>query len=202
MHLFRSRRLLVVAALLLFLGLLWHFRNILFLGWTLVSLPLNWSRDSSQFIISQEADGFDVTFANYSENQLLAGDGLHDRVPPMLHHIMLGSPVNLDPSWNDCRQACLDQHPGWESILWTDELADKLLSEKFPDFKPTWDSYPLPIERVDALRYLVLYEYGGERFVPLQRRQTTDPSLWYSSGQAFYRACHADVLTLSSKVSS
>jgi hypothetical protein len=49
-------------------------------------------------------------------------------------------------------------------MLWTDENAGAFIAEKFPSFKPIWDGYRFPIERIDALRYLLLYEFGGEFF--------------------------------------
>ncbi|XP_046354723.1 inositol phosphoceramide mannosyltransferase 2-like isoform X2 [Haliotis rufescens] len=52
-------------------------------------------------------------------------------------------------------------HPGWTYILWTDESARQLISDKYPSFLPVFDSYSEGIRRADALRYFILYEYGG-----------------------------------------
>ena len=157
----RLRHVLIFTPILILVALLWHYHEVIGLAFTLSTLPLNWFRDSPTWLISQENDGFDVTFANYSIHQTTAGPEYEDRVPAILHHIMLGSKKPMD-GWNDARQTCIDLHPGWESMHWTDESAEKLVSEKFPDFKPTWDGYKLPIQRVDTLRYMILYEYGGE----------------------------------------
>jgi len=37
----------------------------------------------------------------------------------------------------------------------------QLIATKFPWFLDTYKSYPYGIQRADALRYFVLYEYGG-----------------------------------------
>jgi mannosyltransferase OCH1-like enzyme len=52
-------------------------------------------------------------------------------------------------------------HPGWESHIWTDDDASQFVADKFPDLKELWDSYQYPVERIDALRYMLLYAFGG-----------------------------------------
>lgn len=53
------------------------------------------------------------------------------------------------------------QHPDWEYWLWTDSSARLLVAERFPALLPVYDSYQEPIRRADALRYVVLHEFGG-----------------------------------------
>ena len=165
-HMPRAARVLLVLLVLL-TPLVWYFRDILYIAWTLLLLPFGWSRNSSDFIISRAADGFDVTFSDYDVHDTSAGPEHPDLVPPVLHHMMLGDASARD-TWTDARRSCVELHPGWEARMWTDEEAEKLVAEKFPGFKETWDSYELQIQKVDALRYLVLYEYGGKH-VPLSR---------------------------------
>ncbi|KAH6695183.1 hypothetical protein F5X68DRAFT_257895 [Plectosphaerella plurivora] len=171
----RNKRL--VLSIITFFALLfvWVFRDDAYTAWTLVSLPLYWANGAEEFYISKERDNFDLTFANYSKSQTGAGEGLTDHVPPILHHIMLGS-RKAAADWNAARQTCLDWHPDYEHRLWTDENAVNFVAEKFPDFKPTWDAYRLPIQRVDALRYMILYEYGGIIFdMDLECRRSLGP---------------------------
>jgi mannosyltransferase OCH1-like enzyme len=52
-------------------------------------------------------------------------------------------------------------HPGWEYRLWTDAENRKFIKCFFPDFLVRYDSYPFHIQRVDAVRYFVLYSFGG-----------------------------------------
>ncbi|CAK7233989.1 hypothetical protein SEUCBS140593_008786 [Sporothrix eucalyptigena] len=154
----RSRLGLAVTGVLLVIILL--SRHILYTAWTLVYLPLAWSNDESSFVISQAVDNFDITFADYNTSQTTAGAGYTDRVPAVMHHVVLGSRPPL-PAWGETRQSCLDLHEGWETHYWTDETAAAFVADKFPDVKETWDSYPFLIQKVDALRYMILYEYGG-----------------------------------------
>ena len=58
--------------------------------------------------------------------------------------------------------ASVKQHNrGYEYRLWTDQNNRELIAKRFPWFLPTYDSYKHPIERADAVRYFILYEYGG-----------------------------------------
>ncbi|KAG5996662.1 hypothetical protein E4U52_006103 [Claviceps spartinae] len=156
----RSRLILctVFATLLL---TLWLSRHLLYTTWTLAALRIFWHDKASQFILSQTSDDFDVTFANYSKNQISA-EPYQDLVPPILHHIALGdNEGRWKGRWGDAVQSCVDIHPGWESHIWTDENAGKFVAEKFPELKHLWDNYNYPVERIDALRYMLLYAYGG-----------------------------------------
>lgn len=157
MYLSRPKSLLVLSSVLL---VFLYCRPTLRLAVALLSLHLTWHIGSSEFYISQERDGFDLTFANYTITQESAGPEYSDLIPPILHHIALGQDVT-NSSWTEARNACLELHPSWESHLWTDEKASKFVAEKYPHLKPMWDGYKYPIQRVDALRYMVLQEYGG-----------------------------------------
>ncbi|XP_076465757.1 uncharacterized protein LOC143297344 isoform X2 [Babylonia areolata] len=52
-------------------------------------------------------------------------------------------------------------HPDWEYWLWTDSSARQLIKERFPNLLHVYDAYPNNIQRADALRYVVLHEFGG-----------------------------------------
>ncbi|KAK3322681.1 glycosyltransferase family 32 protein [Apodospora peruviana] len=165
---------------------LWCARFIFNDAWTLAALPVVWSHNSEKFLLSAESDGFDITFANYSAHQTSAGAPYDDRVPPTLHHISLGSGAAEHSKWAEVRQSCVDIHPGWEAMLWTDETAGAFVAEHFPELKEMWDSYRYPIQRIDSLRYMVLYHYGGvildmdlqcrRAFGPLRRFEFVAPA--------------------------
>jgi hypothetical protein len=147
-------------AIALVLLALWCGRSLLYDAYTLAALPLIWNRHARSFYISARHDNFDVTFANYSVDQTSAAP-YPDLVPPVIHHISLGSGAASHSKWTEVRQSCVDMHPGWDAFLWTDETADKLVAEHFPELHEMWTNYRYPIQRIDALRYMVLYRYGG-----------------------------------------
>jgi mannosyltransferase OCH1-like enzyme len=45
--------------------------------------------------------------------------------------------------------------------LWTDELSMEFIAREYPWFLETFQNYPYPIQRADAIRYFVLAHYGG-----------------------------------------
>jgi len=52
-------------------------------------------------------------------------------------------------------------HPGWTYQFWTDETARMFVADHYPWFLETYDGYPTPIMRVDAVRYLWMSHFGG-----------------------------------------
>ncbi|MBL9081547.1 MAG: hypothetical protein JNK76_07060 [Planctomycetales bacterium] len=52
-------------------------------------------------------------------------------------------------------------HPDWEYRLWTDDDNRRLIADDYPWFLATYDRYPKPIQRADAVRYFMLHKYGG-----------------------------------------
>ena len=48
-----------------------------------------------------------------------------------------------------------------EYKLWTDASSREFIAEFYPYFLDTFDGYTYPIQRADAIRYFVLYHYGG-----------------------------------------
>lgn len=157
----KTRNRLIVCVICLSIVALWYFRYLLNQSWSLAAVPFIWHNNASSFILSDTHDGFDVTFANYSLDQLTAAP-YEDVVPPILHHIALGMDEgDWKEGWKDAAQSCVDLHPNWQSYLWTDEKAEKFVAEKYPEILDDWKGYRFPVQRVDALRYMVLYEYGG-----------------------------------------
>ncbi|KUL87370.1 hypothetical protein ZTR_04647 [Talaromyces verruculosus] len=152
-------RILIVVCVVLVLSQKWW----LPLGNTLlnlVSLSSRWRRASVESWISKDRDDFDVTFASYPVNQTTAGSGYEDVIPPILHHIHLG-PHEPRAEWLGARDECIKYHPNWTAYIWDDDAAEKLVREEFPRLSDMWHNYRYPVERVDALRYMVLQTFGG-----------------------------------------
>ncbi|KAF7588577.1 hypothetical protein BBP40_005496 [Aspergillus hancockii] len=126
----------------------------------LLRLPFVWKESSAEAIVSQQRDDFDLTFSTYGTNYSTYGSGIRPFVPRRLHHIHLGSGAPLK-EWLAARAECLKHHEFWEARLWTDENADSFVQETYPHLYQMWTSYPYMVQRVDALRYMVLEKYGG-----------------------------------------
>lgn len=48
-----------------------------------------------------------------------------------------------------------------EYMLWTDASSREFIAKEYPWFLDTFDGYTYPIQRADAIRYFILYHYGG-----------------------------------------
>jgi len=51
--------------------------------------------------------------------------------------------------------------PEYKHEMWTDARMRDLIATKFPWFLEAYDGYAYPIQRADAVRYFILYAYGG-----------------------------------------
>lgn len=52
-------------------------------------------------------------------------------------------------------------NPDWSYKLWTDKENREFIRDNYPWFLKTYDGYDKHIKRVDAIRYFLLYHYGG-----------------------------------------
>ncbi|KAK5167562.1 CSG1/SUR1-like protein [Saxophila tyrrhenica] len=83
-------------------------------------------------------------------------------IPKILHQTWQNE--SIPAVWKGAQQSCLDLHreeDGWEYMLWTDAKMEAFMRKEYLWFMETFDGYPYVIERADAIRYFVLYHYGG-----------------------------------------
>lgn len=65
-------------------------------------------------------------------------------------------------------------------MLWTDASSREFIAAHYPWFIDTFDNYRYPIQRADAIRYFVLYHYGGIYMdLDIGCRRSMDPLLVY-----------------------
>ncbi|XP_059172624.1 uncharacterized protein LOC131953459 [Physella acuta] len=81
------------------------------------------------------------------------------KIPKIIHQTWKNEDV--PPEFVTWIKSWSDHHPDWEYWLWTDQSARKLISDKYPHLLDIYDGYLEPIRRADALRYIILHEYGG-----------------------------------------
>jgi len=81
-------------------------------------------------------------------------------LPKVFHQIWLGESiiphllVKYSVTWRN-------NHLDWNFCLWDDKKSRVLIEEKYPDLLLKYDSLPFLTQRVDIIKYVVLYEYGG-----------------------------------------
>ncbi|XP_005103153.1 inositol phosphoceramide mannosyltransferase 2-like [Aplysia californica] len=126
---------------------------------------------SLHFILKWDASNHESNFANLdidipenfvpvrvTEREPLPVSG-SSKIPKIIHQTW--KDVDVPIQFSDWIKSWLSLHPDWEYWLWTDSDAEQLIAEKYPSFLEIFKGYTQPIRKADALRYFVLYEYGG-----------------------------------------
>jgi len=80
-------------------------------------------------------------------------------IPKILHQTYKNETIPY--AWREAQQSCLDLHPDYKYMLWTDKSSRQFIQDEYPWFLETFDRYTYPIQRADAIRYFVLAHYGG-----------------------------------------
>jgi len=83
-------------------------------------------------------------------------------IPKIIHQVWEGAtePVMseqlqiLSESWRE-------KNPSWEYRLWHQAEMEQLVKQNFPDFEETYFGFEYNVQRWDAIRYMILYQYGG-----------------------------------------
>ena len=69
--------------------------------------------------------------------------------------------IDIPKHWKCSPESINRLMPDWEYILVDNEMADMLVRNYFPDFYGTYNNLEYHIMKVDALRYMFLFLYGG-----------------------------------------
>lgn len=164
---YRRRQTLLLGSIL-FLILLFFYSYLKIVFAILIQGPFISRWQSDHLRLSNGRDDFDITFNSYPAQPVPVVDR-NLPVPPILHHIRLGSSSRHNETLTACRDSCLAMHPQYEFKFWTDENAEEFVIGEFPEMLDTWNSYRYLIQKADSLRYMVLYVYGGESPEPRRR---------------------------------
>jgi len=63
--------------------------------------------------------------------------------------------------WKTSPESIRKYMPSWKYVLMTDRDNREFVKHNFPDFLPYYDKFEYPIQRADAIRYCLLYKFGG-----------------------------------------
>ena len=80
-------------------------------------------------------------------------------IPKIIHRTW--KTQDIPDKWTRPFQSCIEYHPDWRFMLWTDASIRSFLKQEYEWFLPTFDGYAYPIQRVDAARYFILRHFGG-----------------------------------------
>ena len=83
-------------------------------------------------------------------------------IPKIIHQVWEGKkepkiPIRLRilaDTWKE-------KNPSWEYHLWNADEMDELVRTYFPEFLMIYQSFKYDVQRWDAIRYMILYHYGG-----------------------------------------
>uniref|UniRef100_A0A060TCZ9 ARAD1D39600p n=1 Tax=Blastobotrys adeninivorans TaxID=409370 RepID=A0A060TCZ9_BLAAD len=105
----------------------------------------------SLLLDSGASDAFTKEELNSNSSQAL--------IPKIIHQTYKNE--SIPDIWKGPQQSCLDLHPDYTYMMWTDESAREFVATHYSWFLDTYDSYPYPIMRADVIRYFILSHYGG-----------------------------------------
>ena len=83
-----------------------------------------------------------------------------ERFPRIIHQTWKRD-YDLPDGWKDTPESWKKNNPNFKYMFWTDADNLKLIETDFPWFLQKYNSYKHPIQRADAIRYFILYKYGG-----------------------------------------
>ncbi|MEE6162468.1 glycosyltransferase [Cylindrospermopsis raciborskii DSH] len=83
------------------------------------------------------------------------------KIPKIIHQIFFLGAAAVPEKYRRYQQTVLQNHPHWEYQFWDERKARGFMTDNYPWFLPVFDAYPHDIQRRDAIRYFILYHYGG-----------------------------------------
>ena len=78
-----------------------------------------------------------------------------------LHQCFLGSDGPMPEKWSQNHKKWKELHSDFEIRLWNTEESLALIYEIDESFLKMFENYEYNIERADAIRYFILYKFGG-----------------------------------------
>ena len=87
-------------------------------------------------------------------------------IPKIIHQIywdFYGNNKDIPKKWKSYSQSWKDKFPEteYQHILWDYDKSKDLIEKEYNWFLETWNNYPKHIQRVDTVRYFIMYHYGG-----------------------------------------
>lgn len=68
---------------------------------------------------------------------------------------------DVPDQWKYAQKTVKEKNKDWKYMLLSDEDNLQIVKKNFPDFLPYFINFKYNIQRADAIRYIVLYLYGG-----------------------------------------
>ncbi|KAE9992352.1 hypothetical protein EG327_009306 [Venturia inaequalis] len=132
-------------------------------------------------------------YSLFSENN--TSSSYSPKIPRIIHFIWFkdiyeshDGTSDIPSSGSDSPDVCRRYNPDFEINIWNTTAAQIFFETEYAWFLPTYHSYAHPIQRVDALKYFLLWHYGGVYMdLDITCRRALDPLLtvpaWFPRAQ-------------------
>ena len=87
-----------------------------------------------------------------------------NKIPKIIHQLAPKDKTKWPNPWFECHDSVMKSFPikeGFTHMMWTDEKIDEFVRTNFSEFYKIFQSYPYKINRIDMVRYMILFKYGG-----------------------------------------
>lgn len=107
-------------------------------------------------------------------------EGRPQLIPKIIHQTYINE--SIPARWQAAQKSCIDLHPDYEYMMWTDAKSHEFIAKEYPWFLSTFEGYEHNIQRADSIRYFVLAHYGGV-YIDLDDgcKRKLDPLLSYTA---------------------
>ena len=82
-------------------------------------------------------------------------------IPKIIHQSAPADRSKWNFVWNKCHNSWLENFSDFDHMMWTDDLIDEFVKEKYPQYYSLYQSFPVNICRWDLSRLLILHHFGG-----------------------------------------
>jgi hypothetical protein len=110
-------------------------------------------KDSSS---SSSSDGFSKKRIG-SEGMMRRGGG----IPAVVHQTWKALDVGEEVDFKKQMDAWEDDDGQWLHLVWTDLDLNRLLKAAFPWLQPSMRRMKRPVDKIDVMRYVLLFSFGG-----------------------------------------
>ena len=81
--------------------------------------------------------------------------------PKILHQTWKTKDLSAIPEFQACAESWRHHHPDYRYLLWDDGENEEFVRSRFGWFYKTWCSFDKNIKRLDSIRYMWMYAFGG-----------------------------------------
>lgn len=150
------------------------------------SISIDWNDFPEGFRQALAVSRDDPALLDHFDYTTLPPHDEQNHIPRIIHFIWFTNLYEKRPDTDiaakgsDAPKFCSDTNPNFTVNIWNTTAARGLLEQHYPWFIPTYESYSHPIQRVDAMKYFVLYHYGGiYSDLDISCRRSTEPLIRY-----------------------